>query len=65
MTPIGSILGPNISGDSLDIKDNLILSGSYWDNDALELYDLRKLKKLCNVGETSGNWRKIEYVSSC
>lgn len=61
---VNSIFGPVISGDALDIHDNLILAGSYRDKDSLELYDMRTLKKVCNV-DWSLSPHSYNYVSSC
>ena len=41
--------GPNISGDSLDYKNNTILAGSHRNQDSLELYDFGKRKKICTI----------------
>jgi len=46
---VASVFGPCLSGESLDVKNNLILSGSYRDKEPLELYDLRNFKKLCDI----------------
>lgn len=59
-----SVFGPVLSGDSLDISDNLILAGSYRDKDSLELYDIRTFKKICNV-DWSLSLNQFNYVSSC
>ncbi len=59
-----SVFGPVISGDALDVHDNLILTGSYRDKDSLELYDLRTLKKVCNL-DWSLSPSGFNYVSSC
>lgn len=40
--PAGSvrkICGPTITSDSLDLKDNILLSGNYTNNDTVQLYD--------------------------
>ena len=59
-----SVFGPVLSGDSLDISDNLILAGSYRDKDSLELYDIRTFKKICNI-DWSLSLNQFNYVSSC
>lgn len=41
--PICHISGPYISGDTLDYKNGLLLCGSYWIEDCLEIYDIRKM----------------------
>lgn len=40
---IGSIKGPYICGDAIDIKDNLILTGSC-NSDYLQIWDIRNMK---------------------
>lgn len=40
--PSGSvrkICGPSITSDSLDLKNNILLSGNYQNNDTVQLYD--------------------------
>jgi COMPASS component SWD3 len=49
--PIHSIYGPHICGDAIDFKDdaNTLLTGSYRQEDVLELWDLRTLKKVRTI----------------
>lgn len=61
---VNSVFGPVLSGDAIDVHDNLILAGSYRDKDSLELYDMRTLKKICNV-DWSLSHNSFNYVSSC
>lgn len=44
---VGSIYGPHICGDAIDFHNdgNTILSGSYRQEDVLELWDIRTLKR--------------------
>lgn len=63
--PVKSTFGPCISGESIDVKNNLILTGSYRDKDPLELYDLRNFKKLCNINERTSMGESVNYISSC
>ena len=49
LKPVGSFFGPCISGDSIDIKDSIILTGSYKEKNALELWDVRNLSGVCEV----------------
>jgi len=42
--PVSHILGPNISGESLDISGNKLLIGSWAESDKLEIVDLRTLE---------------------
>ncbi len=62
---VNSIFGPCITGDSLDVKENMILAGSYRDKDALELYDMRNFKKLCDISTKTYQGENINYISSC
>lgn len=61
----GNILGANISGDSLDIKGDSILAGSYRNKDQLQVFSLsmQKLEQLIDwdVKERSDDI----YVYSC
>ncbi len=55
---MGSIFGPHICGDALDINDDEILSGSYRSRDTLQLFSLigRDLKKVIQWdSETEGS----------
>ena len=38
-------LGPNISGESIDINDNTLMAGSFNSEDNLTFYDLRNGKR--------------------
>lgn len=40
--PIGQIFGPLVMGDSLDIQGNLLIAGSYSNQDILQIYDISK-----------------------
>lgn len=62
---VDSVYGPTISGDSLDVKGNLILAGSYRDRNSLELYDLRVFKKLCDIETKTSLGENLNYISSC
>lgn len=61
---VNSVFGPSVSGDAVDVKDNLILTGSYRDKNPLELYDIRNFKRICEVGEEN-KVKPLSYVSSC
>lgn len=62
---VASAFGPSVSGESLDIKDNLIVAGSYRDKHPLELYDLRNFKKICDVETGTIGRDAMTYISSC
>ena len=44
--PAMHILGPNISGESLDVYNNTLLVGSYHSDNNLALYDLRTAERM-------------------
>jgi len=46
---VRSIYGPHICGDALDIKNNVILSGSWSPKDALQLWDFGSGKLIQNI----------------
>lgn len=43
---VKSFYGPHLAGDSLDFKDNTILTGCYTSKDQIELWDIRNFHKL-------------------
>lgn len=43
----------------------MILTGSYRDRNALELYDLRNFTKLCDINSKVKNGEVLNYISSC
>lgn len=40
-TPVAHINGPYVSGDTVDVRNNLVLTGSYRVEDPLEIWDVR------------------------
>jgi COMPASS component SWD3 len=40
----GTVFGPYICGDSLDLRDHLLLTGSFYPDSNMELWDLRNYK---------------------
>lgn len=75
---IGCIFGPSISGDSIDCKDNIILTGSCRSNDQIELWDFgtRKLIRTVdweygksndklNVFSAQFGKKTSEYILAC
>ena len=44
--PVASIYGPHVCGDAIDVRNDgyTVLAGSYRQNDALQLFDLRSMK---------------------
>lgn len=49
--PAGSMYGPHICGDAIDLRDDgqTLLTGSYRQEDVLELWDMRTLKKFRTI----------------
>ena len=49
--PVGMIYGPHICGDAIDLRSdgNTLLTGSYRQENPLELWDIRKLEKLKEI----------------
>lgn len=61
----GSIYGPAVSGDALDIKGHQILTGSWRNKDQLELWDFASRKKISNIEWETGYNIDNAYVYSC
>lgn len=62
---VESVFGPCISGDSIDVQGNMILTGSYREKNALEIYDMRNFKKLCDINTKTKGGDSLNYISSC
>jgi len=62
---VASVFGPSVSGESLDIRENLIAAGSYRDKNPLEIYDLRNFKKICDIQTGTIGKDSMTYISSC
>ncbi|KAM3130452.1 hypothetical protein pb186bvf_017454 [Paramecium bursaria] len=45
----GSIYGPQIYGDAIDIKENMVLTGSFREDKQLEIWDTKQMTKLANI----------------
>jgi COMPASS component SWD3 len=60
----GSIYGPAVSGDALDIRGNLILTGSWRNKDQLELWDYSARKKLSTIEWETGLNIENAYIYS-
>ena len=62
---VGSIYGPHICGDALDIYDDEILSGSYRSKDTLQLFSLigRELKKVIEWDPESKSEASLVYTA--
>ena len=46
---VAAFVGPNVSGDTIDIRDDVILIGSHRAKESIELWDFGSRKKICNV----------------
>lgn len=44
--PIGTIGGPECSGDSIDLYDDMIVSGSSRNKDVMQMFSLSQMKKI-------------------
>ena len=49
--PVGAFYGPHICGEAIDFRNdgNTLLTGSYRPENALELWDIRKLQKFRDI----------------
>jgi len=54
-TVSGSIYGPHICGDSIDFKDNELLTGSWGTKDQIQVWDIRTHKLLRTVEWEKGD----------
>ena len=55
--PRGDVFGPHICGESIDFKDNLMITGSYAVKDQIQIWDIRNLQCLRTIAleEEEGN----------
>mmetsp|Transcript_39131 Transcript_39131/g.45499 ORF Transcript_39131/g.45499 Transcript_39131/m.45499 type:complete len:419 (+) Transcript_39131:25-1281(+) len=60
----GSIFGPAISGDSIDCKNDTILTGSWRNFDQLQIWDMKSRKLIKNVDWEYGFKTESAYVYS-
>jgi len=60
-----AIQGPTVSGDALDMKNNLLLTGSWRNDDQLEIWDYNMRKKVMNVDWEYGQNVSGAYIYSC
>jgi len=59
---VNSVFGPSISGDSLDYKNGLIISGSWRNTNQLELWDYKTLTKTSDINWDAGRTSDTCYV---
>ena len=57
---IGYILGPHICGDSIDVRGNTILTGSYSNKNVLQLWSIPERKLLANIPWEPGAANELE-----
>ncbi|CAD8172100.1 unnamed protein product [Paramecium pentaurelia] len=62
---IGTIYGPNLSGDSLDFRNGQILTGSYRTNNQLQLWDFGTRQLIQEIQWDKNNNNSDFYVYSC
>ena len=46
---VAAFVGPNVSGDTIDIRDDVMLIGSHRAKDSLELWSFSTQKKICDI----------------
>jgi COMPASS component SWD3 len=54
--------GPNISGESLDYENGMILAGCYAAQKQIQFWDIKTLKKVEEIDWTAGNVDDAEYI---
>ena len=53
--PLRNIIGPYIIGDSIDVRNHSLLTGSYWADEWLEIWDLRNYERI-----SAFNWNNSD-----
>ena len=56
---VAAFVGPNISGDTLDCRETVLLTGSHRARESLELWDIGTRKRICEVEIEPG--KMVEY----
>ena len=51
---VAAFVGPNLSGDTLDVRDQVLLTGSHRAKESLELWDIGTRKRICEVDIDQG-----------
>lgn len=64
---MGSISGPNISGEALDYRKGTVLTGSHRGVNGLELWDLGTRKRIRDIGWSVKEKEKeaLAYIYTC
>ena len=57
---VGSVYGPHVWGDSIDIRDGFILAGSYHNVDNLYLIDMKKMEIIKTIDWFSEGFERSE-----
>ena len=57
---VGSVYGPNVSGDSLDIYDDIIVAGSNRNKEVMQMFSLSKRSLIANIDWESSTRKDIE-----
>ncbi|EAR93543.3 WD40 domain protein (macronuclear) [Tetrahymena thermophila SB210] len=60
---VATIYGPSLSGDSLDYKDGLILTGSYRNDKQMQLWDLKTRKLFKDIEWSNQSSQVYVYAS--
>ena len=60
--PVGSLFGPSISGESIDIKGSMVLTGSYSSEDQMKIWDLRTMEMITKLDWEVGAQCPTAYV---
>lgn len=62
---VAAFAGPNVSGDTIDTRDNVMLIGSHRGKNSLELWDFGTRKKICNVHWNNNPKIINAYIYQC
>lgn len=60
----GNVLGPYICGDSIDLKDYYLLTGSYFTKSQIQLWDIRTHKFIKNINWDSSYDENNKYETN-
>ena len=63
---VNHISGPYISGDTIDVRGDMVLTGSYRVEDCLEIWDVRKEERLHSIPwATEHDATDSGYIMAC
>ena len=57
---VAAFVGPSISGDTIDIRDTVLMTGSHRAKESLELWDIGTRKRICEVEIEPG--KMVNYL---